>query len=352
MNRQALITCLVPIVLGTGGCAQAPVAAATGVIAVPRTAAGESEIRRILTTLAHDSMEGRRTGSPGAERAGRFIAAEMKAIGLEPAGDSAYFQRVPFATGGRRGIQLLDSVGALASIPASDRLIGYNVIGIIRGSDPVMRDQVVLIGAHYDHVGIGKPVDGDSIYNGADDDASGVTAVLGIARIIAGGPPPKRTMLFMTSTGEEQGILGAQYYAKHPVFPIPQMVADMEIEMIGRPDSLAGGAGKAWLTGYDRSTMGAMLKAADIPIVPDPYPQMRFFERADNIIFARLGVPAHTLSSYNLHSDYHAPSDEIDKIDFAHMTAVINAAARAARLLADGPPPVWNEGGRPVAPQR
>jgi len=201
-------------------------------------------------------------------------------------------------------------------------------------------------------VGIGKPVDGDSIYNGADDDASGVTAVLGIARTIAAGPPPKRTMVFMTSTGEEQGILGAQYYTKHPVFPISQMVADMEIEMIGRPDSLAGGPGKAWLTGYDRSTMGAMLRAADIPIVPDPYPQMRFYERADNIVFARLGVPAHTLSSYNLHSDYHAPSDDIDKIDFAHMTAVINAAARAARLLADGPAPVWNEGGRPGSPQR
>jgi Zn-dependent M28 family amino/carboxypeptidase len=224
------------------------------------------------------------------------------------------------------------------------------VIGIIPGSDPVLKDQVVMIGAHYDHVGIGKPVDGDSIYNGADDDASGVTAVLGIAKIISAGPPPKRTMIFMTSTAEENGILGARYYTRHPVRPISRMVADMEIEMIGRPDSLVGGHGKAWLTGYDRSTMGAMLKAAGIPIVPDPYPNMRFFERADNIVFARLGVPAHTLSSYNLHTDYHQPSDEYEKIDTAHMAAVIDAAGRAARLLADGPAPVWNEGGRPTPP--
>jgi hypothetical protein len=129
-------------------------------------------------------------------------------------------------------------------------------------------------------------------------------------------------------------------------------VAELEIEMIGRPDSLAGGAGRAWLTGYERSTMGDMLKAAGSPIVPDPRPDQRFFERSDNIAFARRGIPAHTLSSFNLHQDYHTPADDVAKIDFAHMTAVIRAAVAAVRELAAGPAPQWKAGGRPAAAGR
>jgi hypothetical protein len=307
----------------------------------------ETDVRRILTVLAHDSMEGRRTGTPAADRAAAFIAAEMSAIGLSPAGDSAYYQKVPFAAGGRRGLSLLESMEALDTVPAANRRISYNVLGVLRGTDPALKDSIVVIGAHYDHLGIGAPVDGDSIYNGADDDASGVTAVLSIARALASGPAPRRTILFMITTGEEQGILGTSWYVKHPAFPVASMSADLEIEMIGRPDSLAGGAGKGWLTGYDRSTMGEMLRARDVPIVADPYPQMRFFERSDNIVFARRGIPAHTLSSYNMHTDYHTPADEVEKIDFAHMTAVIRAAVTAASILANGPAPAWKEGGRP-----
>jgi len=311
----------------------------------------ESDVRRILSALAHDSMEGRRTGTPGADRAAALIAAEMKAIGLTPAGDSGFHQKVPFvhAMRGRRSLTLLDSLGALANVPDSARRVSYNVVGVLRGSDPVVRDEIVVIGAHYDHLGVGLPVAGDSIYNGADDDASGVTAVLGIASVLARGKPPKRTVIFMATTGEEQGVLGTRWFVRNPPFPLSRMVADMEIEMIGRPDSLAGGPGKGWLTGYDRSTMGEMLRAGGIPIVADPYPQMRFFERSDNIVFARMGIPAHTLSSYNLHRDYHQPSDDVSRVDFPHMTSVIRAAAAAARLLADGPAPVWKEGGRPPA---
>jgi Zn-dependent M28 family amino/carboxypeptidase len=308
----------------------------------------ESDVRRILSTLAADSMEGRGTGTRGANKAARFIASEMKALGLTPAGDSGYFQRVPFATGGRRSLSLVESFDALAKLPEGERRIGYNMIGVMPGTDPVLKDQVVAFAAHYDHLGIGEPVNGDSIFNGADDDASGVTTVLEIARAFAKGPKPKRTILFMATTGEEQGILGTQWYVAHPAFPLSKMVAEMEVEMAGRPDSLAGGSGRLWMTGYDRSTMGAMLKAAGIPIVADPYPQFRFFERSDNIVFARRGIPAHTLSSYNLHKDYHAPSDDVSGIDFAHLTAIARAAAQAARLLADGPAPAWNPGGQPV----
>jgi hypothetical protein len=310
----------------------------------------ESEVRRVLSSLAADSMEGRAPGTRGGNRAAAFIAGEMKRAGLKPLGDSVYFQRVPLAApnGSSSRMKLLDSFSALDTVAAAARRIGYNVIGLMPGSDPTQRDQVVMFAAHYDHFGIGKPVNGDSIYNGADDDASGVTAMLEIARAFARGPAPKRTVLFVATTGEESGILGTKWYVNHPALPVARMVAEMEIEMIGRPDSMAGGPGKGWLTGFERSTMGEQLKAAGIPIVPDPYPQFRFFERSDNIVFARMGIPAHTLSSYNLHEDYHKPSDDITRIDIPHMTKVINAAVKAARILADGPVPQWKEGGRPA----
>jgi Zn-dependent M28 family amino/carboxypeptidase len=192
-----------------------------------------------------------------------------------------------------------------------------------------------------------RAVDGDSIYNGADDDASGVVAVLEIARALMAGPPPKRTVVLAAMTGEEVGLLGTRWYIEHPVYPLDAMVANLEIEMIGRPDSLAGGAGKAWLTGYERSTMGDELKAAGVPIVADPRLDQHFFERSDNIAFARAGIPAHTLSTFNLHADYHTVDDEVERVDFAHMTSVIQAGVRAVRLLTDGPKPEWKPGGRP-----
>ena len=312
----------------------------------------ESDVRRIISTLSADSLEGRKTGSRGGNKAAQFIAAEMRALGLKPAGDSGTFlQKVPFATiaAGQRRLRLLESFDALNALPETERVIGHNVIGIIPGIDPALKNEVVAFAAHYDHLGIGQAVNGDSIYNGADDDASGVATVLEIARSFSRGTPPKRTLLFMLTTGEEQGILGTRWYIAHAAFPLSQMVAELDVEMTGRPDSLAGGSGKLWMTGYDRSTMGSMLKSAGIPIVADPYPQFKFFERSDNIVFARSGIPAHTLSSYNLHEDYHKPSDDVSRIDFVHLTAAARAAAAAARLLSDGPSPKWNPGGQPAA---
>jgi hypothetical protein len=130
------------------------------------------------------------------------------------------------------------------------------------------------------------------------------------------------------------------------VVPLERTVADFQIEMIGRPDSLAGGPGRGWLTGYERTTMGDQLSAAGSPIVPDPRPEERFFFRSDNAPFAFAGIPAHTLSSFNLHEDYHRPSDEVDRVDFDHMASLVDAAVEAVRFLADGPTPEWKEGGR------
>lgn len=142
-------------------------------------------------------------------------------------------------------------------------------------------------------------------------------------------------------------MTGTRWYIQRPVRPLERTVADLQVEMIGRPDSLMGGPGKGWLTGFERSTMGAMLAAAGIPIVADPRPEMNFFARSDNYPFARLGMPAHTLSSFGGHSDYHAPSDEVSRMDLEHVAAMINATARAVRVIADGARVEWNPGGRP-----
>jgi hypothetical protein len=131
-------------------------------------------VRRLLGALSDDSLEGRMTASRGSARAAAIIAAEMRRIGLEPAGDSGYFQRVPIALvgAGRGRPTLLDGFAQLDTFPAARRPASVNVVGVLRGSDPAVRDSAVLIDAHYDHLGIGRAVNGDSIYNGADDDAS------------------------------------------------------------------------------------------------------------------------------------------------------------------------------------
>lgn len=332
---------------------------AVTVRSVPSVAATPDRARLLLTALAHDSMEGRLTGSPGGARAARYIAERMQEAGLEPAGDSGFFQRVPIAIQTREtrrrngqvvqttGPWLLDSFEDLDTIPAERRPPTVNVVGVLRGTDPTLSNEYVLLGAHYDHLGIGAPLHGDSIYNGADDDASGVVTVLEIARIMASGVRPRRSVIFMAMTGEERGLLGTNWFIRNPPVPFEQIVADLEFEMVGRPDSLAGGRGKTWLTGFERSTMGETFARAGLPVVADPRPDQNFFVRSDNIAFARRGIVAHTLSSFGLHREYHTPDDEVELVDFDHLAAVINVAAQAARLLADGPPQEWKPGGRP-----
>lgn len=318
--------------------------------ATPATAP-PADVRAMLGVLAADSMEGRATATAGSAKASRWIEARMAEYGLEPAVNGGYTQRVPLVERrGPDGTRTLVLVREGEPVPPGRRVEDVNLIGLVRGGDPALRDEAVIVGAHYDHEGIGPAVDGDSIYNGADDDASGVVTVLAAARALAAGPKPKRTVVFLLTTAEEQGILGTFHYAAHPVLPLANTVADLQVEMIGRPDSLAGGPGKFWLTGYERSTMGQQLAAAGIPVVADPRPEFRFFERSDNIVFAWEGIPGHTLSSYGMHADYHKPSDEVERIDFAHLAAAADAVTRAVRVLADGERPTWNPGGRPPRP--
>ena len=303
-------------------------------------------------------MEGRRVASRGEARAARFIAARFGEAGLEPAGDDGFLQHLPMAQRTtttrlpngqertRSGPQLVARTD-LDTIPPERRLTSVNVVGVIRGADPQLASEVVVVGAHFDHIGIRPAVDGDSIANGADDDASGTVAVMEAARILAAGPRPKRTIVFAAFTGEEGGGFGSRWYMEQPPFPLDKHVAQIQVEMIGRPDSLAGGPGRAWLTGFERSTMGSTLAAAGLPVVADPRPAQSFYTRSDNIRFARAGIIAHTLSSFNLHKDYHGVNDEWELADFDHMTAMVNLLAKAVRIVADGPRLEWNEGGKP-----
>ncbi len=334
---------------------QAPRAQVARREAAPRAAVNADDVRRDIAILAADSMEGRGTGTPGGARAARWLAAEFAKAGLTPAGDSGTFlqqlplQRSPaFVPTGRSAPRAVASWAAWDTLPAEQQLRTANVVGVLEGADPARRDEVVLVTAHYDHIGIGRAVNGDSINNGADDDASGTIGVLELARAMARGPRPARTIVFAAVTGEEVGLIGTRWYTSYPVRPLERTVANLNLEMIGRPDTLTGGAGTAWLTGYERSTFGDMLADAGVPIVPDPRPAQRFFERSDNIDFARRGIPAHTLSTYNLHPEYHTVKDEAATLDPVHMARVIEAAIVALRALADAPEvPRWHPGGRP-----
>ena len=348
---------LVPALIIVAACSGRGIPAT---VAVPRPvpAVTSAEVMLQLGQLSDDSLRGRMTGTPGAFQAAVMIAREMRRLGLEPAGDSGYFQPVAIYrltdSTGRVHLRLASSWAALDTIPAERRVWAMNILGRLRGSDTSLGNQHILVDAHYDHIGAaGDPgnqcraVGADSICNGADDDASGVVATLKIAQVLSGGARPRRTVLFAAMTGEELGLFGARWYVDHPALPLASMVANLEIEMIGRPDSLAGGPGKAWLTGYDKSTMGDMLAAAGIPLVPDPRPGQDFYRRSDNYALVERGVVAHTLSSYNMHTDYHRATDEASRVDPRHMAAVIDAAVRAVRLLADGPRPEWKPSGRP-----
>ncbi len=243
-------------------------------------------------------------------------------------------------------------------------LRAFNVVGVIPGKGtparPELAKEVVVFSAHYDHIGV-KPVPAtsrqqpkaageqlDLVQNGADDDASGCAAVLELAQALAAAPPPARTLVFFFATGEELGLVGTHAFLRAPPFELSQFVCNLNFEMLGRPDPKAGGAGGLWLTGDERSNLGAMFRELGARVVADPYPEQRFFERSDSIAFAHKGIVGQTLSSYNLHKDYHEVSDEADTLDFEHMQAAVEAALVCARALADGTlAPAWTEGGKP-----
>ncbi len=228
-----------------------------------------------------------------------------------------------------------------------------NVVGRIPGvgspSRPELADEVLVFTAHYDHVGVhSDPEAEDQVFNGANDDASGVAAVLELARLFGEGQPPARTLLFVLVTAEEQGLLGSRYFVKNSPVPLEQIVCNLNFEMIGEADEGAGGSGKLFLTGFERSNVGQAWVDAGLPFVADPYPQLQLFFRSDNLPFVEAGIPGHSISSGGDAEHYHQLSDETSTMEWAHMKACVEASYEAILSLAQGTlDPAWVEGGNP-----
>lgn len=237
-----------------------------------------------------------------------------------------------------------DALDTLAGLPAGARAefggaveqaetgATWNAIGVLRGTDPT--GEAIMLSAHLDHLGVQEGLSGDKIFNGADDDASGCVAVLEMARVLAAGRKPRRTIYFICFGSEERGGYGARYFISNSPVPLEKIVADFNFEMLGRPDPKVP-PGTLWLTGYERSTLGPELVRQGAALVADPRPEQNFFQRSDNYTLAVRGVVAHTVSSFNLHTDYHRPSDDVSKIDFPFMTRSINSLVAPIQWLAN-----------------
>lgn len=296
--------------------------------------------------LASDAMRGRGSGTHDEEVAATYIASQLRRCGIEPAGDSGgYIQRVPIAAKAAAGSATTQTDSETAS--PQEKGSTSNVIGIVRGTNPTLRRSALLLSAHLDHLGVGQPENGDSIYNGADDDASGVTAVLELARVLGRVPHPQRTVIFALFGSEETGGLGSTYFRAHPPVPLSEIAVNLEFEMIGRRDPAVKGD-ELWLTGWERSNLGPALAARGARLVADPHSAQHFFTRSDNYGLAKEGVVAQTISSFGLHADYHKPSDDLAHLDFKHLDAAIRSLIKPIEWLANSDfRPQWNEGGRP-----
>ena len=237
------------------------------------------------------------------------------------AATDAFRTRVNLEATRSRPLELHTLDNMTASVTAVRRTVeelsAPNVVGILEGSDPVLKNEYVVFSAHMDHVGVGRPVDGDSIYNGADDDASGTTGVMELAEAFSAlATQPRRSLIFLTVSGEEKGLWGSDYFARHPGVPIEEIVADLNTDMIGRnwPDTIV-------VIGKEHSDLGETLNRVNqahpelnMTAMDDIWPEENFYFRSDHFNFARRGVPI--LFFFNgTHPDYHRPSDQVEKID-------------------------------------
>lgn len=217
-----------------------------------------------------------------------------------------------------------------------DTLQLMNVAGMLPGKSK--KDEYVIFSGHYDHLGVGKPVNGDSIYNGANDDASGTTAVIMLARYFKALNDNNRTLIFSAFTGEESGGFGSRFFSRQ--FDAAKVMAMFNIEMIGTTSKW--GTNSAYITGYEKTDMGKILQqnleGTGFEFYPDPYTSENLFYRSDNATLARLGVPAHTISTSKMDSEpnYHKVSDEVSTLDMENMAAIIRSIALSAGSIISG----------------
>jgi len=269
------------------------------------------DLKKHLYIIAADSMEGRETGSTGQKKAGKYLISQYQQNQVSfPKGASDYYQAVPASfLNKKRNNNLADS---------------ENIWAFIEGSEKP--EEVIVISAHYDHVGI----ENGEVYNGADDDGSGTSALLEIAQAFQtakkAGHGPKRSILFLHVTGEEHGLLGSRYYSENPLFPLANTVADVNIDMIGRRDALHADTNNyVYIIGANRlsseldhisATMNQKYVGLDLDYrFNDPKDPNRFYERSDHYNFAKFGIPS-VFFFNGVHADYHKKSDEPNKIEY------------------------------------
>jgi hypothetical protein len=245
------------------------------------------------------------------------------------------------------------SVSLHLAAPTAKSAPVENVIGVFPGSDPVLRNQYVILSAHYDHLGMR----GSQIYNGANDNGSGTVSVIEIAAALATlDPHPRRTIIFMTFFGEEEGLLGSYYYTHHPLFPLKATVANINLEQMGRTDDKdATHIASFSFTGPSYSNLPAVMNGAAKQEGVGIYGKSdadQFFDRSDNYAFAQAGIVAHTAVVAYEYPDYHAPGDKWQKIDYANMAKVDRAVGAGVLVIADAPdPPKWSNA-KATAPYR
>ena len=278
-------------------------------------------VRKHLYTLASDEMEGRGTGTPGIEKAAQYIEGEFKRIGLKTY-DTLKDYRQTFTFTNRR---------------TKNEITAFNVIGVLEGKSK--KDEFVVVSGHYDHLGIRKK-EGvkDSIYNGADDDASGTTAMLALAEYFTKKNDNERTIVFIAFTGEEMGLIGSTHFGKD--VDASKFVAGINIEMIGKQSNF--GPKTAWLTGFERSDFGKIIQknlvGTGYKLFPDPFKKFNLFFRSDNASLARLGIPSHTFSTGPIDVDvhYHKVSDEAETLNVSNITETIRAIAVGTESIING----------------
>jgi hypothetical protein len=322
----ALLTAALTLACGSEGPRSANGAPAKSDSATDSNIITEELIRRHISVIADDSMAGRSTPSRGLDLTAAYIAAQFQRVGLEPLGDNrTYVQRYP--------------------LPLQRNVFAPNVVGLLQGSDPVLKNQFIVFSAHMDHVGVGAPVNGDSIYNGADDNGSGTAAVLALAEAFAATTPrPKRSLLFLAVSGEERGLWGSAHFASQPPVTLDSIVAALNIDMIGRNwrDTIVA-------IGKEHSDLGAAIDRVarehpelQLSPIDDPWPNEQFYFRSDHYNFARRGVPVLFFFS-GTHGDYHEPGDEARKIDVEKVTRVARLLYFFGRDVANATAkPVWN----------
>lgn len=311
LRTRYLSACLLLACVSLWRCGSAPGVQQTGEDIT------SGDMRARIGFLASDALAGRGTPSRGLEIAAAYIESEFRRFGLESPGGRGYVQRYRIAT-----------VGGDAGGPSRGDGQAPNVIGILPGSDPRLRDEYMVLSAHMDGLGVGRSVDGDSIYNGADDNASGTAALLEVAEALSrSGRPPARSVIFLAVSGEERGLWGSGWFVSEPPVSLDRIVAAINVDMIGRNwEDRISVIGKGYSTlGSVVDSVAAAHPELSLDVVGDLWPQERFFFRSDHYNFARMGVPA--IFFFNgVHEDYHQPSDEADRIKY-------EKAARVARLI-------------------